>query len=294
MKKAILFLLIFALVFSSSCAREQNEEKEDESSMNIVTTPLPNEDTTDKLTVCIPDIENYTAYDLHTGYSSDEDISTPTVQLIKSTKELAAYWDTRETDDTSIFEPHPFDEEFFEENYLVVIYMFAHTGSLSRRVLNVCFNGLKEIDVYIEEHCPQIFTDDCSGWTHFIELGREYEVESAEKVNIIIKELASFSFKGDMLVFQAEDLKLKTDGFINTESIEIDTQEDAVQRAYREIDRTYVAHEAAYDKYEEIWRVRFNLYVEEELELISRDCITVYMTKDGITKAIYNAAPSEG
>jgi len=288
-------LIICITVLSSCDVKKETNGKETE------TIKIDDADSTDTNPTCDPHSEKYfcepikvkyTATDIHVYYSNDYSDLSEKIYLIKSTDELTAYWDSTQADDTVIFEPHDFGEEFFKDNYLVIVSKFAYSGSIQRKAyaVDMDINGI--LTVYIEEYCPVVFTDDCSGWTHFIEVDRRYEVDSTDDIKVYCHTVESFSYNDDIFFLQ-EDRTLVRDGFINIEMLHIANENEAIRRAYNEINtKPYIYHAAAYDIHNDMWRVTFyNGKNHDKYHYLGCDgCVTVYLSAEGITAAmIYHA-----
>ncbi len=304
MKRAV-FIVLMALFISaliicitvlSSCDVKKETDGKETKTIKIddadSTGTTPTCDPHSEKDFCEPIKVEYTATDVHGYYSSDYSDLSENIYLIKSTDELIAYWDIMETDDTVIYEPHEFGEEFFEDNYLVIVSKFAHSGSVQRKVYGVDMDANGILTVYIKEYCPVAFTADCSGWTHFIEVDRRYEVDSTDYINIALHIIESFSYNDD-LYFLQDDRTLVRDGFKNIERLHIANENEAIHRAYNEINaKPYTYHAAAYDIHNDMWRLTFyNGKNHDKYHYLGCDgCVTVYLSAEGITIAmIYHA-----
>jgi len=224
---------------------------------------------------------SWSANDLEEGFYSDREIDGTQIELINSIDDLHAYWESLKNEYV-IFEPcTTYDESFFEENYLVIIYRYAHSGSVTRTVKDVSYDGGK-LQVTIEEYCPPVFTDDCSGWTHFIEVPREFQVPSKDSIDVNYHVIDSFSYDDDMFFLGDNKDALITKGFVNTAENPITDEEDAVDLALNEFNYGYDTVAPYYDKYSDVWKV--SIYHKNMIEDSLRT--DVYLSSSGITLAM--------
>ncbi|MBR6676613.1 MAG: hypothetical protein IKL24_04705, partial [Clostridia bacterium] len=138
------------------------------------------------------------------------------------------------------------------------------------------------ICITIEEYCPALHTDDCSGWAHFVAVSRYVKLESPDDITVSIEVLAPFGYTDDMY-FLGDDRTLITEGFINTEERETITEDEAIELGSAEMTQMnyeYVDVTVAYDKYEDMWRVEFLSSETEETVVL------VYIRSNGVTEAI--------
>ncbi|MBE6587069.1 MAG: hypothetical protein E7647_01485 [Ruminococcaceae bacterium] len=221
----------------------------------------------------------YTAHDYEKGYSSDS--TEGKTYLIGDTDELSEYYKESGNEYTIIEPATVYDGDFFKDSVLIIVYNFAHSGSVTRKVSAVEASGVN-VNIVIEEYCPVVYTDDCSGWTHFIELSREHAPESIGDITVEIEKLNAFSYSDFLYFIDEKEPGLRFDGFVNTESADAESEEKAAELAKKELHRefTYDTVTTAYDCYEKMWAVSFST------KGYNGGCVTVYLTTDGITKAI--------
>lgn len=223
---------------------------------------------------------SWQATDYEVGYNSEDSIELSTA-LICSTEELSAYIENNSALYIRDEYCEPYNEEFFEEKYLVIVYQYAYSGMVERHVSDVTHKN-DSICITIEEYCPALHTDDCSGWAHFVAVSRYVKLESPDDIIVSIDVLAPFSYTDDMY-FLGDDRTLITEGFINTDERETITEVEAIELGYAEmtqIDFEYVGVTVSYDNYEDMWRVEFLSSQTEETVVL------VYIRSNGVTEAI--------
>ena len=106
---------------------------------------------------------------------------TGTHLIINSFEEYNAY----ATTDGSKKLEGLYNEEFFNNSSLVLVFLSENSGSISHKVKSVKIND-GVVDLTVKRKTPEIGTYDMAEWTFFIELTKN-EVKTIEEVNLILK-----------------------------------------------------------------------------------------------------------
>jgi len=114
-----------------------------------------------------------------------QDFDYPVVTVITSKNELDEYYDDyrdKYNFDRSAegYSPISFNdaienysEEFFENNFIVIVLLSEYSGSIRHEVESVDSNG----EIMIIRKVPEIGTSDMAQWTIIIELNNDYKAE---------------------------------------------------------------------------------------------------------------------
>jgi len=150
--KRIAILLCFGVLLTVSC--EKKEQK-------------PQVFINNKEVINVQYIRNYGHY---------KDIQNPIISIISAKSELEQYYETYVK---SIFNSNAglflektkiYSDDFFANNYLVVIFLEESSGSITHKVEKIDENG----DVTINRLIPQIGTCDMAEWNIIIELDKSF------------------------------------------------------------------------------------------------------------------------
>lgn len=79
-----------------------------------------------------------------------------------------------------------YDEEFFAENFLVLLYMGQGSGSVHHEVRGVEQTADGKLAVSVDRKVPEIGTDDLVRWYILLELSRDVMVESADGIRLTL------------------------------------------------------------------------------------------------------------
>ncbi len=76
-----------------------------------------------------------------------------------------------------------YDDEYFEDNILILVLLEEGSGSIRHEVKAVkAYNGNVEID--IDVHCPEICTEDMAEWHIMIEVGKDSGIEKGDNFTV--------------------------------------------------------------------------------------------------------------
>lgn len=76
-----------------------------------------------------------------------------------------------------------YDDEYFEDNILILVLLEEGSGSIRHEVKAVkAYNGNVEID--IDVHCPEICTEDMAEWHIMIEADKDSGIEKGDNINV--------------------------------------------------------------------------------------------------------------
>lgn len=186
------------------------------------------------------------------------------------------------------------DEEFFEENSLIIIYVPASSGSFRYEIAGFSTEGGAMYALVRETERPEVYNSMMSGWfmigrvsdsrlkdcvSYDAELMGEGPKEITQLPGHIV--YGSFSWKETQrAVAEMDDesrKRVRTEGFVNTGSIEMGLP---FERAKAEATIEYDLSQVYRDEEEDVWMVRlFSSRVPSDVE-------EVYMTGDGVTLLI--------
>ena len=138
------------------------------------------------------------------GYS--EGVLYPSVRIIDSLQELKDYYNTwhevfdlerkeKVYSDTTIGfldACDPFDEAFFEDNYLIFVLLEEGSGSIRHEVRSVEQTEDKKISISIDRKEPEVGTDDMAQWHIILELSRDVLVENSIDTYLYVDGLPSY------------------------------------------------------------------------------------------------------
>lgn len=138
------------------------------------------------------------------GYS--EGVLYPSVRIIDSLQELRDYYNTwhevfdlerkeKVYSDTTIGfldACDPFDEAFFEDNYLIFVLLEEGSGSIRHEVRSVEQTEDKKLSISIDRNVPEVGTDDMAQWHIILELSRDVLVENSIDTYLYVDGLPSY------------------------------------------------------------------------------------------------------
>jgi len=109
--------------------------------------------------------------------------------------------------------------------------------------------------------------------------GRYIDVreEDIEKFISDTKVISEFNYRDDAVLYKKENAGVKTDGFVNTERVAVETIRDAVKLAENECSVEYDTVKIWYDYTKRIWKINFS-----RSNTLGGDQ-SVYLDRDGIT-----------
>ena len=209
------------------------------------------------------------------------------VKVIRSSAELSAHYDSLPENDMIIYEPATkYDDSYFKESYLILVWVFGQSGMTRFTVRDVIKDG-DMLNVNIESYTPALHTDDCYSQWLFIELSNNVDVFSDEYVTLNISTLEAFSYSYALEGLKDTGYTHKTEGFSNVKPVPVHSSDDALTLAQNELSDgyTYKSTRVAYDSFQKMWLVSFFEDVNN-CEGFTGDCTNVYMTEDGKTTDI--------
>lgn len=128
-----------------------------------------------------------------------DNVKYPKITVIKSTDELNEYYNANKDlyfldhvdkvySDTTIGfidACEKYDDEYFEENILILVLLEEGSGSIRHEVKSVkAYRGNVEIDIAVK--CPEVCTEDMAEWHIIIEIDKDSGIENNDnfKVNL--------------------------------------------------------------------------------------------------------------
>lgn len=205
------------------------------------------------------------------------------IKLIDSTNEMQTHWESVcDKDGTVVIDPtDKYNEDFFKDKYLLLVYVFGPSGMTEYTVKGVEKSG-DFLTVQLSSYTPEIHTDDCYASYIFIELSRDVELQNESFVNIEINGIRSFSYSDTIKGLSPDEPGLRFSDFKNTAYTEATSEEQALKLAKNELyeNFSYDTVGIAFDRSEYMWAISFGT------EGTCGGCITVFLSCDGITKAI--------
>ncbi len=184
-----------------------------------------------------------------------------------------------------------YDDEFFKENTLILVYVESGSGSFRFGIKEI-YRSETALCVYIERTDDSYaYTDDMASWFISAEIKKsdisgctEFDAQDAsvEKINPCseimqlpgMTEYGAFSFSEVKENTDTSKANVKTDGFANKSEIE---PINPIDRAKEEVTVDYNLIQTFYDEKEGIWKVHFfNSNDEKEDQ-------TVYLNARGRT-----------
>ena len=138
------------------------------------------------------------------------------------------------------------------------------------------------VTVNLQSYTPALHTDDCYATWLFFELSKDVDILSREFVKVNINGLEAFSYSEFLNTVDNDTPGLKFDNFNNTKPCDATAKEKAIDLAKKELSMgfTYDTVDIAFDRFNTMWSVTFST------ERTAGGSITVYLSTDGITKAI--------
>ena len=126
-----------------------------------------------------------------------DNVKYPKVTVITSKDELEEYYNANKdlyfldhvdkvySDTTKGFIDacEKYDDEYFEDNILILVLLEEGSGSIRHKVKAVkAYNGNVEID--IDVHCPEVCTEDMAEWHIIIELDRDCGIDYNDNIKV--------------------------------------------------------------------------------------------------------------
>lgn len=203
------------------------------------------------------------------------------VKIIRNTEELRAHWDSVRNNYVLTDPTDKYNEEFFKNNYLLLVYVFGQSGMTEYTVEGIVKDG-DTVFVNLQSYTPQLHTDDCYATWLFFELSKDVDILSREFIKVNINGLEAFSYSDFLNSVDRDTPGLRFDNFNNTKPCDATAKEKAIDLAKKEINLefTYDTVDIAFDRFHTMWSVTFST------EGTAGGCITVFLSTDGITKAI--------
>ena len=92
-----------------------------------------------------------------------------------------------------------YDDDFFTDNYLIMLVLQESSGSNSHEVLQVCLETVEQkIEIWTERSVPEVGTDDMAQWHIILELQRRTDVKNGENVKVYMD--SELIYDGDKIV----------------------------------------------------------------------------------------------
>ena len=204
------------------------------------------------------------------------------VKLIRNTEELKTHWDSVRNNYVLTDPTDKYNEEYFKNNYLLLVYVFGQSGMTEYTVEGIIKDG-DTVTVNLQSYTPALHTDDCYATWLFFELSKDVDILNHEFVKVYINELEAFSYSDFLYSVDSNAAPgLRFDNFNNTKPCDATAKEKAIDLAKKELSMgfTYDTVDVAFDRFHTMWSVTFST------ERTAGGCITVYLSTDGITKAI--------
>lgn len=241
-------------------------------------TPQPEkDDATDKKTPVQVDF----SYKFYPASYKNGDYSKK--YIIRSTDELSPFLLSDEFKSYDIV--LPYDNKYFENNFLLLVYLVGPSGMTEFTVEDVVKDG-DDLFVTIEEYTPSPHTDDLLTCFAFIELSKDIDVFDESFVEIKYESLYAFNFADDVFFNHLDENPpgYRTDGFVNTEAKENLSKEEIIELALSEVKLGYHSVSCYYDSIEDMYRI--DVSESEPDENVCGGGASVYIYANGITKAI--------
>lgn len=126
-----------------------------------------------------------------------DNVKYPKITVIKSTDELNEYYNANKDlyfldhvdkvySDTTIGfidACEKYDDEYFEENILILVLLEEPSGSIRHEVKSVkAYRGNVEIDIAVK--CPEVCTEDMAEWHIIIEIDKDSGIENNDNIKV--------------------------------------------------------------------------------------------------------------
>lgn len=110
---------------------------------------------------------------------------------------------------------------------------------------------------------------------------KKESLDNSSDINVDLW-VGSFSYTDVCVEYAYGEPGVKTEGFNNTAVCKIETAQDAIELAKKEVNSSYNFVSVAFDETEKIWAVYFGKETSVDVFIVGGD-VTVYLDENGIT-----------